>query len=126
MSERGTQILVHPERLIRFGLGIDDVLAAARRATGVRGAGFVTTPNQRITLHTEGQPAGPADIARTVLARHDGVSVTLGDVADVIEAPGPSVGGAAIMGQPGVVMNIDEQYGAKPAYYGVLDALWRR
>ncbi len=55
-----TQILVHPDRLIRFGLGIDDVLAAARRATGVRGAGFVSTPNQRITLQTEGQPKGPA------------------------------------------------------------------
>src|SRR6266700_4735747 len=111
-EERSTQILVHADRLIRFGLGIDDVLAAARRATGVRGAGFVSTPNQRITVQTEGQPRGPAEIARTVLARHDGISVTLGDVADIVEAPEPAVGGAAIMGQPGVVMNIDEQYGA--------------
>ncbi len=111
-EERATQILVHADRLIRFGLGIDDVLAAARRATGVRGAGFVSTPNQRITVQTEGQPRGPAEIARTVLARHEGISITLGDVADIIEAPEPAVGGAAVMGQPGVVMNIDEQYGA--------------
>ena len=33
-------------------------------------------------------------------------------MADVIEAPEPSIGAAAIMAQPGVVMNIDEQYGA--------------
>src|SRR5438552_3938909 len=111
-EERATQILVHADRLIRFGLGIDEVLAAARRATGVRGAGFVSTPNQRITVQTEGQPRGPAEIARTVLARHDSGSITLGDVADVVEAPEPAVGGAAIMGQPGVVMNVDEQYGA--------------
>ncbi|MGC2415003.1 MAG: efflux RND transporter permease subunit [Stellaceae bacterium] len=111
-EERSTQILVHADRLIRFGLGLDDVLAAARRATGVRGAGFVSTPNQRITIETEGQPKGPAQIARTVVTRHDGASVTLGEVADVIEAPQPAVGGAAIMGQPGIVMNIDEQYGA--------------
>src|SRR5439155_26746911 len=31
---------------------------------------------------------------------------------DVVEAPPPAIGGAAIMAQPGVVMNIDEQYGA--------------
>jgi len=111
-EERSTQILVDSDRLIRFGLSFEDVLAAARRATGVRGAGFVSTPNQRITIETEGQPKGPAQLARTVIARHDGSSVTLGEVADVVEAPLPAVGGAAIMGQPGIVMNIDEQYGA--------------
>jgi CzcA family heavy metal efflux pump len=111
-EQKSTQIIVHPDRLIRFGLGMSDVLAAARRATGVRGSGFVSTPNQRITLQADIQSIGPADIARTVVARQDGGSVVLGDVADVIEAPEPSIGAAAVMGQPGVVMNIDEQYGA--------------
>jgi CzcA family heavy metal efflux pump len=111
-EERSTQILVHADRLIQYGLGIDDVVAAARRASGGRGAGFLSTPNQRITVHTEGEPRGPAEIARTVLARHEGGNITLGEVADIVEAPEPAVGGAAIMGKPGVVMNIDEQYGA--------------
>ena len=110
-DEQSTQIRVHPRQLIRFGLGLDDVLAAARRAVGVRGAGFLSTPNQRITLQSE-QPTGPADIARVVVAHRPGGDVTLGDVADVVEAPMPAIGGAAIMGLPGVVMNIDEQYGA--------------
>ena len=111
-QEQSTQILVHPDRLIRFGLSMDDVLAAARRATGVRGAGFISTPNQRIALQTAGHSVRPEDIARTALAWRDGASVTLGDVADVIEAPEPAIGGALIMGQPGVVMNITAQYGA--------------
>ena len=111
-GERSTQILVEPERLLRFGLGMNDVLAAARQATGVRAAGFISTLNQRITLQTEGQALRAADIARMVLMRHDGANIELGDVAQVAEAPEPSIGGGAIMGQPGVVMNIDEQYGA--------------
>jgi CzcA family heavy metal efflux pump len=111
-EERSTQILVDPDRLIRFGLGLDQVLRAARAATGIRGAGFVSTPNQRISVRTEGQSLRPADIARTVVARHAGGSVTLGDVARVVTAPEPAIGGAEIMGRPGVVMNIDEQYGA--------------
>ena len=110
-AERSVQIRVHPERLIRFGLGMDEVLAASRQAVGERGAGFVSTPNQQIVLRTE-QPTRPADIARTVVARRDDGGITLGDVADIIDAPKPAIGGAAVMAQPGVVMNIDEQYGA--------------
>ncbi len=111
-EEKSTQILVHPDRLIRYGLGMEDVLAAARRATGVGGAGFITTPNQRITLQTDMQGLNADDIARTTVLMSNGGRIALGDVADVIEAPEPSIGAAAIMGQPGVVMNIDEQYGA--------------
>jgi CzcA family heavy metal efflux pump len=111
-EDRSIQILVRPDQLIRFGLGMNDVIAAARQATGVRGAGFISTPNQRIILQTEGQSLSPEEIAHTVVVRHAGASVTLNDVASVIEAPQPAIGGASIMGQPGVVMNITAQYGA--------------
>jgi CzcA family heavy metal efflux pump len=111
-EDRSIQILVRPSQLIRFGLGLNDVIAAARQATGVRGAGFISTPNQRIVLQTEGQSLSPEEIAHTVLVRHAGASVTLSDVASVIEAPEPAIGGASVMGQPGVVMNITAQYGA--------------
>ena len=110
-AERTTQIRISPDRLRIFDLGLDQVLAAARRAVGVRGGGFISTPNQEITVQTE-QSTDDADIARTIVVHHAGGNVTLGDVADVIAAPAPPVGGAAVMGQPGVVMNIDEQYGA--------------
>ena len=52
---RSLQVQVRPEDLIRFRVSMNDVLAAARKATGVRGAGFVDTVNQRITLQTQGQ-----------------------------------------------------------------------
>lgn len=111
-DEKSLQIQVHPDQLIRFGLGLNDVLDAARQATGVRGAGFIDSANQRIVLRTEGQSLTPAELARTVLVSHGGASVTLGNVADVVEAPVPAIGAAAIMGQPGVVLDISEQYGA--------------
>ena len=57
---RQLQIQVRPDRLVAYGLGIDDVVDAARKATGVRGAGFIETPNQRVVVRTEGQSPGPA------------------------------------------------------------------
>lgn len=106
------QVQIHPDALERFGIGLNEVLVAARHATGVRGGGFVETANQRITLRTEGQSPLPAEIAQTVLSGAGGGRVMLGDVATVAVTPAPSFGAAAIDGQPGVVLNIYEQYGA--------------
>jgi CzcA family heavy metal efflux pump len=111
-DKRSIQILVHPDELIRFGLALEDIVSAARRATGVRGAGFVDTTNQRIVFQTEGQSLTPDDIGRTVLLSHGTASVTLGNVADVVEAPEPPIGGASIQGKPGVILNVAEQYAA--------------
>src|SRR5690242_6404128 len=56
---RQLQIQVDPQRLLAFGLSISQVLAAAQRATGVEGAGFVENANQRIVIRTEGQSTTP-------------------------------------------------------------------
>ena len=109
---RSLQVQVRPEDLIRFRVSMNDVLAAARKATGVRGAGFVDTVNQRITLQTQGQSLTPEQLARTVLLHEAGASIVLGDVADVIAAPEPPIGAALIDGQPGVMLMIGQQYGS--------------
>jgi CzcA family heavy metal efflux pump len=111
-DKRSIQVQVHPDELIRYNLTLNDVLTAARRSTGVRGAGFVDTRNQRIVFQTEGQSLKPDDIARTVLLSRGAASVTLGNVADVVEAPEPPIGGAQIEGSRGVILNVAEQYAA--------------
>lgn len=111
-DRKSIQVQIHPQALTRFGLGVNDILAVAQRATGVRGAGFIEGANQRIPLATQGQSLTPAQIARTVLTSSGGTSLTLGDVATVVLAPEPAIGAATINGEPGVVLNISEQYGA--------------
>lgn len=107
---RSLQIQVRPAQLARYGLGMNDVLAAAQKATAVRGAGFIDTANQRIVFRTEGQSLTPSELAQTVLIAHRAARVTLGDVADVVEAPEPAIGAGLINGKPGVVVNVSEQY----------------
>jgi CzcA family heavy metal efflux pump len=109
---RSLQIQVRPDDLTRFGVGLDEVLSAARRATGVRGAGFIENGNQRIVLQSEGQSIAPEALARTVLVNHGGASVTLANVATVVDAPQPAIGAAAIDGKIGVVLNIHTQFAA--------------
>ena len=109
---RSLQVQVRPEDLIRFRVSMNDVLVAARKATGVRGAGFVDTVNQRITLQTQGQSLTPEQVERTVLLHEAGASIVLGDVADVVAAPEPPIGAALIDGKPGIMLMIGQQYGA--------------
>lgn len=109
---RQLQIQITPERLIAFDLSIEDVMNAASRATGVRGAGFIENRNQRVTVQLQGQALTPAQIAGTVVAQHTGVNVTLGDVARVVDAPEPPVGAATVDGQLGLQLMVSSQYGA--------------
>ena len=111
-DEREIQIQVHPDRLIQYGLSIEDVLRAAPKATALQGAGFIETVNQRIVLQSSGQAFTPEGVAQTVIASPNGVPVRLGNVADVVNAPAPPVGAAAIMGRPGVSLIVQAQYGA--------------
>ncbi|MFA6230387.1 MAG: efflux RND transporter permease subunit [Rhodanobacter sp.] len=109
---RQLQIQVHPDALARYGLSFQDVIAAARRATGQTGAGFISNASQRIVLAPTGAAVTPAEIAAVTLRSHDGAVLRLGDVATVANGAAPAVGAASIMGKTGVMLVIDEQYGA--------------
>jgi CzcA family heavy metal efflux pump len=108
---RQLQIQVDPVRLMRYGLSIQDVIAAARTSTGVRGAGFIENANQRIAINTDGQIRTPGALAGVVLRWSNGAAVRLGDVATVTWGSAPAVGAASIMGQPGVMLVLESRYG---------------
>ncbi|UMY33504.1 efflux RND transporter permease subunit [Burkholderia contaminans] len=108
---RQLQIQTDPGKLMRYGLSIQDVIAAARLSTGVRGAGFIENGNQRIAVNADGQITTPQALANVVLRWSNGAAVRLGDVATVTWDAAPAVGAASIMGQPGVMLVLESQYG---------------
>jgi CzcA family heavy metal efflux pump len=118
---RQWQIQADAEKLRRYGLALEDVVAAARRSTGMAGTGFVKTPNQHILLQAEAQPGSPADVARALLAYREGRAVRIGDVATVVEGAAPSIGAAAIDGKPGVFLMVQGQLGSNT--HAVTEAL---
>ena len=109
------QIQPLPDKLVQYNLALSDVVAAAQKATGVLGAGFIENSNQRLVVQTEGQSISPAQIAATVLVRQNGANATLGQVANVIAGPAPPFGAASVEGQTGVILTISGQYGSNTA-----------
>ncbi|MBW4054315.1 MAG: efflux RND transporter permease subunit [Proteobacteria bacterium] len=106
------QIQVDPQKLVRYGLSLQDVLSAARRSTGVRGAGFLENANQRIVINTEGQIQTAGQLANVVVRYKNGIGIHLGDIARVAIAPAPATGAASIGDKPGVMLIIESQYRA--------------
>ena len=106
------QIQVDLQKLVRYGLSLQDVLSAAKRSTGVRGAGFLENANQRIVLNTEGQIRTAGQLAQVVVSYKNGVGIHLGDIAQVVIAPAPAVGAASIGNKPGVMLIVESQYHA--------------
>ena len=109
---RQLQIQILPDRLVAYGLALSDVLAAARVSTGVMGAGFIETANQRVTIQTDGQALTPEVLGDVVVVHTNGFSIRLKDVARVIEGAEPKFGDTVVMGRPGLLMTMSSQYGA--------------
>lgn len=109
---RQWQIQVEPEKLRALDLGMNDVLTAARAATGIRGAGFIDTPGQRVVLQTDGQSLDAAAIGRIALGQSNGTTIRLSQVAHVVEGAEPLFGDALIQGRPGVLLTLSGQAGA--------------
>ncbi len=107
---RQIQIQIDPRKLIAHELAVGEVLAAAQRATGVRGAGFLDTKNQRLVIRSEGESLSAAQIGAIVVAHQASGNVTLSDVAEVVDAPAPPISEASVMAKRAVVINVWAQY----------------
>jgi Cu/Ag efflux pump CusA len=111
-DERQLQVEVDPRELNARDLSFNDVVAAVRSATGVRGGGFIETPNQRVLIESRGQTVTPAELGAAVLPASSGSPLRLRDFASVKEGAAPKYGDTLIMGKPGVLLGLSSQYGA--------------
>ena len=113
-DERQLQVEVDPAVLNARDLSLNDIVAAVRSATGVRGGGFIETPNQRVLIESRGQTLTPQELGAAVVpaANANGAPLLLRDIATVKEGAAPKFGETLIMGKPGVMLGLSSQYGA--------------
>ncbi len=111
-SEREVQVRIDPDRLVGFGVRVEDVLAAlARGNVNLRGGG-VETEGRQIAVRTVGRPLDPGDLADLVVKESPAGSVRVGDVARVLDTYRESDGFVSIDGTPGVAIGVRRMAGA--------------
>jgi cobalt-zinc-cadmium resistance protein CzcA len=86
------QVLVSPERLVKYGLTVDEVAEAIEQGNANAGGGVVVRGWEQLYMRGVGLLGGVGDIERIVLKARDGAPVYLRDVADVVIGAGPRQG----------------------------------
>ena len=109
---RRVEVRARPGDLSDSDLGLLDVVHAVQRVTSIAGSGFIDTPNQRVLIAPRGQALTADEVAQGQISSPGNAPVRIADVADVTDAPTPPLGDALVMGQPGVVVGVQAQYGA--------------
>ncbi|MFA7350646.1 MAG: efflux RND transporter permease subunit [Methylotenera sp.] len=120
---RQLQVQVDPEKMIRYGISLLQIEEAVKKATGVRGNGYIENKNQRIVINTEGQATSPEKLAQITLLHKNGQTIRLGDIGQVVEGAAPSISAAAINEETGVYLSVQGQLGANT--HGVTLAIER-
>jgi len=72
-----------PQRLLEFGITVDELASALRGNNSNRGAGYIERNGQQLLVRSPGQLATIGDIEQLVVANLDGAPVKVADVADV-------------------------------------------
>ena len=72
-----------PDRLLHFGLSLNDITTAIRRSSIDLPAGQIRTPAGNILLRTTGQAFSREEFENIVLRSTEGAEIRLGDVATV-------------------------------------------
>ncbi len=103
------QVVVDPAKLKDFGVSLQDVMTAARRANQNAAAGFLESPNQSMTIQGEGRVRSLADLANAVIVVRQGIPVRIKQVAEVRFGAQHKVGDASTFGEKSVNLIVLKQ-----------------
>jgi len=84
-DERQIQVVVDPLRLHEYGLSLDGLVQALERGNASVGGGAIDEAGESSLVQGTGLVSTIDDVARTVVAAHDGVPILVRDVARVVE-----------------------------------------
>lgn len=113
---RQLQVLADPERLLRSGVTLDQVVKTAGNAMWVSpltyleasvpgSGGWIDTPSQRLAIQHTQPISMPEDLAKITV---EGTSLALGDVAEVIEGHPPLIGDAIVNNEPALLLVVEK------------------
>ncbi len=108
---RQYQVRVHPERLVRHDLTLEDVSHALSSSNQNTTGGVLVRGAQQHLIRGLGRLTSREEVAAIVITTRDGSPITIGQVADVEVGPGVQVGEGSVDASRAVVMAISKQPG---------------
>jgi CzcA family heavy metal efflux pump len=111
-GRKQVQVRAVPERMAMHDVTFDEVIAAAERAQGSTGGGFIASGAREVLVRNLGRTSDPEEIGATVVKYRANLPILLRDVADVDFGVQPMRGNAGVAGRPAVILGVQKQPGA--------------
>ena len=106
---RQYQVVVDPERLLAYGVALDEVLEAAAASNRNVSGGIYRSGGGEVLIRGIGRARNLEEIGLTVVAVRDGVPVLIEDLAEVRIGPRVRFGTASVHAEPAVILSIQKQ-----------------
>ncbi len=104
--KRQLQVVVDPQSLLKYELTLDEVIEALRTNNENVGGGVIEDAGELHLVHGLGLAENAAEFEAIVITSYDGVPVTIGDVAEVVEGHQIRRGAVTANGAGEVVMGL--------------------
>ncbi|MFP6854861.1 MAG: efflux RND transporter permease subunit, partial [Opitutales bacterium] len=98
-----------PDKMLAYGVTLDELIEAASKAQGNEGGGFLENESSERMLRSIGRSSALHDFENTVVKKVADRPVLIRDVAEVVMAPRPMRGDAQIKGRPAVILGVQKQ-----------------
>ncbi|GJL82205.1 MAG: acriflavin resistance protein [marine bacterium B5-7] len=108
---REIRVELDPDKISALGLPLNDILESIRNANLDRPAGKIEEGRYQVTLRAPAEFSRPEEIGATVIGRHDGVVITLDQVATVRDTYQQITRVIRVNGERGVRVAIRKQAG---------------
>ena len=112
MSQREVRVDLDPVRLRAYGVTPAEIATALREANADQPVGVLSDPVQDSLLRVEGRIRDPKQFAQIVVARRNGLALTLADLGQLVERERESDSTARINGQRAINFNVFKQQDA--------------
>ncbi|MFM8769614.1 MAG: efflux RND transporter permease subunit, partial [Rubrivivax sp.] len=112
LSSREVRIDLDPKRLRTYGVTPAEIAQALREANADQPVGLLSDPRQDSLIRVEGRVRDPRQFEQLVVARRNGLALTLGDLGTLVEREREADSLARINGQRAVNFNVYKQQDA--------------
>jgi len=112
LSSREVRIDLDPQRLRTYGVTPAEIAQALREANADQPVGLLSDPRQDALIRVEGRVRDPRQFEQLVVARRNGLALTLGDLGTLVEREREADSLARINGQRAVNFNVFKQQDA--------------
>lgn len=111
-ERRQFQVVLRPERLVAYGIGVDEVVRALSDTNTNVSAGFLTEGGQEYLVHGVGRVFAPEDVGETLVALREREPVLVRHLGEVRIGAALKRGEGSYRASPAVVLGIQKQPGA--------------